>query len=216
MELVLKVLEGGSAGREIKVSSFPFKIGRGDNCQLRPRSDMVSREHCEIIRTDDGVSVQDVASRNGTIVNGEKADGAVPLKAGDQLRVGPLLFEIRLDFSLGGPKKDRVKSVGEAAARVAESAAKRSGDLDGDVSSWLTDADDFDAENRVEPDTRQFKIDETDQLKLKMAADEEAAKGKKKGKEKKEYGKLPVSEAELPVDSREAAQNMLKKFFERR
>ena len=46
MELRLKVLDGKHAGQEIRIPGPKFLIGRGDDCQLRPKSDSVSRRHC--------------------------------------------------------------------------------------------------------------------------------------------------------------------------
>jgi pSer/pThr/pTyr-binding forkhead associated (FHA) protein len=71
-----------------------FLIGRAKECALRAGSEAISRRHCAIIRRESGYTVRDLGSRNGTHVNGEKISSEVPLKDGDELRVGPLTFRV--------------------------------------------------------------------------------------------------------------------------
>lgn len=94
MEVKLVVLEGKAKGREIPLPSTQFIIGRATACHLRPHSAMVSKYHCAIGRSGGHVMVRDLKSRNGTFVNDEQINGAVRLKDGDTLAVGPLRFRI--------------------------------------------------------------------------------------------------------------------------
>jgi pSer/pThr/pTyr-binding forkhead associated (FHA) protein len=52
----------------------------------------------------DDVSVRDLGSRNGTLVNGVRVVGERPLEHGDQLQVGSLVFEIHLDQAAPTPQ----------------------------------------------------------------------------------------------------------------
>ena len=72
MQVVLKVVGGKNDGREITIAVPRFIIGRGDTAHLRPASDLVSREHCEILVSDGSVIINDLKSRNGTFVNGKR------------------------------------------------------------------------------------------------------------------------------------------------
>ena len=92
MEIKLKVLQGSSSGKELLVTGPEFVIGRSDDCNLRPHSDAVSRRHCSISIRDGLAIARDLGSRNGTYVNDQQIEGAVEIKTGDQLRVGPLKF----------------------------------------------------------------------------------------------------------------------------
>ena len=94
MQVKLKVLRGKSAGKEIAVTGQTFVIGRGQECQLRPQSDAISRRHCEISITPDGVLVSDLGSKNGTWINGERLEPSGKLSDGDELRVGRLEFQV--------------------------------------------------------------------------------------------------------------------------
>jgi len=103
MELTLKVMTGKYGGQKIKVQHEKFLIGRSDECQLRPQSEAISRQHCVIRLGDDQATVQDLGSRNGTFVNGEKITAAVPLKSGDKLSLGQLIFEIAIPAAAPPP-----------------------------------------------------------------------------------------------------------------
>src|SRR5262249_30012328 len=94
MKLKLIVLAGAKEGLEIPLRKDKFLIGRAKECALRAGSEAISRRHCAIIRRETGYTVRDLGSRNGTQVNGEKIAAEVPLKAGDELRVGPLHFRV--------------------------------------------------------------------------------------------------------------------------
>jgi len=137
MEMKLKVLEGSQVGAEVPVPGPKFYIGRGEDCQLRPRSDMVSRHHCVLLLEQGYAAVRDFGSKNGTYVNGERVVGEQTLKPGDVLDVGPLRFEVLLVQTLGGPKRSKVKDVKEAASR----SAARAGQGDLEINDWLSDVD---------------------------------------------------------------------------
>src|SRR3954469_5105221 len=94
MKLKLIVLAGAKEGLEIPLKKDKFLIGRAKECALRAGSEAISRRHCAIIRRDTGWTVRDLGSRNGTHVNDEKITAEVPLKDGDELRVGPLKFRV--------------------------------------------------------------------------------------------------------------------------
>src|SRR4029077_1235616 len=98
MQIRLKVLEGTKAGKEIKLPVPECLIGRSDGCHLRPRNEAVSQRHCLIMHTRSEVVVRDLKSLNGTYVNGERIVEEAVLRCGDQLRIGPLVFEIIIEF----------------------------------------------------------------------------------------------------------------------
>ena len=135
MQLKLKVLEGSQVGAEVPVPGPKFFVGRGEDCQLRPRSDMVSRHHCVLLVEQGYAAVRDFGSKNGTYVNGERVQGEQTLKAGDTLVIGPLKFEVLLTATIGGPKLPKVKDVKEAAGRT----VARGGREEVDINDWLND-----------------------------------------------------------------------------
>ena len=90
MEVRLKVQVGKNVGQELLVPGPKFFIGRAEDCQLRPRSDLISRHHCVLLVEEGFVAVRDFGSKNGTLVNGsEIPEGQViPVHPGDLIHVG--------------------------------------------------------------------------------------------------------------------------------
>ena len=215
MLVKLKILSGSNAGKELKVSSSKFLIGRGEDCSLRARSDKISRHHCVMKVEASKIVIRDLDSRNGTYVNGERLKAPCELQMGDVIKVGPLEFELLVDHSLGGEKKPKVQDIKEAAARTASSDLE-----DGDISQWLEEGDEADREQRLhDPETRKFKVDqaaaEQAAESAQEGADNDSPDKKKKAQQKKEPGKLPPKEEDVSKDSQAAAEKMLKKFFDR-
>jgi len=98
MEVNLVVIEGRPLGAVIPLKSKRFVIGREAGCQLRPRSPTISNRHCVILQGEDHVSVIDLGSTNGTLVNDRclHAGEEVRVGDGDRLQVGQLIFTIRI------------------------------------------------------------------------------------------------------------------------
>lgn len=85
----LEVLEEGTSRQ---VFRFPegesrIMIGRSEDSELRLKSEFVSRHHSLIIRSDDGLYIEDLNSFNGTIVNSEKISRR-RIRLGDTILIG--------------------------------------------------------------------------------------------------------------------------------
>jgi predicted component of type VI protein secretion system len=219
MHVRVKILQGSNAGKEVKLPVPKCLIGRGDECHLRPQSDAVSRRHCEIVTNDKEVAVRDLGSRNGTYVNGEQIKGETLLLTGDVLRIGPLEFEMLIEHTAGKLKRPKVADIKEAVTRTAEVASNSTQDLS-DVTSWLEEGDRVDKQRKHDPDTRQYRVDDTvppAAAKTDAATtDTKTMPAELKRPEKKPPGKLPPRQVTQTKDSREAAADMLKKLFNRR
>jgi len=63
-------------------------VGRSASCQLSLEDPLVSRRHALFIVTADGLWIEDLASRNGVLVNGEKIAERTQLSAGDRISLG--------------------------------------------------------------------------------------------------------------------------------
>jgi pSer/pThr/pTyr-binding forkhead associated (FHA) protein len=96
MRAQLIVVQGKLEGKKIPLVGPVFRIGRGETCHLRPNSAQVSREHAEFTITPEGVSVKDLGSRNGTLVNGKALTRPQMLKDRDVVQVGPLAFQVAI------------------------------------------------------------------------------------------------------------------------
>ncbi len=224
MQVKLKVRSGSHEGKEISVSAEKFLVGRSESCQLRPKSESVSRKHCILVLKDGRVLLQDLRSRNGTYVNDKRLppDKAKVLKPGDVLRIGKLEFELVIEHGLKAAKKPEVKTVGDAAERVVQASNEESRFEEVDISGWLDEADQIDRVRQLsDPETRQFQIDaseeaskdDTDSGELSVS---DGAAGKAEGKrpDKQKPGKLPEAlKKAMTENSRDAADDALKRFF---
>jgi predicted component of type VI protein secretion system len=103
MKLSLVVAQGVHAGKVIPVTSTEFIIGRDPQCQLRPASPAISKQHCALTVRDGKAFVRDCGSTNGTFINNEQVAGDREVKSGDRLKVGPLEFDLRIDVAAPTP-----------------------------------------------------------------------------------------------------------------
>ena len=78
---------GGSAERVLPLSRAVTIVGRGAEADLRLPDTGVSRAHAEVRVDGDRVRVVDLASTNGTLVNGRRVTEA-ELSDGDRLDIG--------------------------------------------------------------------------------------------------------------------------------
>src|SRR5262249_27511970 len=101
-------------GKQIPLAGPRFKIGRGETCHLRPNSELVSREHAEFQITADQVTVRDLGSRNGTLVNGKALTEPFVLKNGDLVQVGPLTFAVSIQGAPAAKAGAKAPSLDEA------------------------------------------------------------------------------------------------------
>lgn len=90
----LKVVGGKQNNQVVPLPQGKFLIGREQDCQLRPNSELVSRHHCVFSTDEFGLRVRDLGSTNGTFVNGQRIEKQVELKAGDRVAIGTLNFEV--------------------------------------------------------------------------------------------------------------------------
>ncbi|MFZ5890317.1 MAG: FHA domain-containing protein [Myxococcota bacterium] len=78
-----------------------FVVGRAVTCQLSLDDPLVSRTHIRFWVTEEGVTLEDLGSRNGVKVNGERVQANRKLEHGDQITVGSqdMVLLIRRDVA---------------------------------------------------------------------------------------------------------------------
>jgi len=64
-----------------------FVIGRESDCHLAVPSPSVSRRHAQLRLEDGQWSIEDLRTRNGTWVNGQRIHSRTPLRHNDEIRV---------------------------------------------------------------------------------------------------------------------------------
>jgi len=82
--------------REWLLSEGSNLLGRDRDCAVRIDSATVSRHHARIVIGPEGTSIEDLESKNGTRVNGQRVEQRVALTDGDQIRVGSVTVTYRI------------------------------------------------------------------------------------------------------------------------
>lgn len=91
-EEVRVVLRGVQNGVRFVGQGDRVTIGRALECLIRVEGESatsVSRVHAEVAVINGQISLRDGGSRHGTFLNARKIDGAMPLKQGDVIMLGP-------------------------------------------------------------------------------------------------------------------------------
>jgi diguanylate cyclase (GGDEF)-like protein len=83
----LIVLAGENLGQMFPIRETETVIGRAADASVRLNDDGVSRRHAKIVYKQDEVTVEDMKSANGTLLNGQLVERAV-LRDGDKIQVG--------------------------------------------------------------------------------------------------------------------------------
>ncbi len=73
---------------DLELFEGQFVVGRSATCQLSLDDALVSRRHAMLVVSKDGVTVEDLESRNGVVVNGQRIASRVPVKPGDKIVIG--------------------------------------------------------------------------------------------------------------------------------
>lgn len=106
--------------RQIPLPAGETLIGRDPGAAVRIDSLEVSRRHARIVVADAHAVIEDLGSKNGTVVAGKRIDGVVELSSGDRIIVGSVALTFKLVGILGTiqtaepPEHERRGGVGEA------------------------------------------------------------------------------------------------------
>jgi type II secretory pathway predicted ATPase ExeA/pSer/pThr/pTyr-binding forkhead associated (FHA) protein len=94
--------------REYSLQEDTTTLGRIGTNDIRLLDEMVSGHHAKIIRFQNNYFIEDIASTNGSFVNGKRIRKCV-LKDGDKLSFGPykLMFHLDADEFIGEPGFDK-------------------------------------------------------------------------------------------------------------
>jgi hypothetical protein len=91
----LVVTEGQMTGTSLPLGRQGVLIGRGPECTLVLDDEFASSRHARIFPRAEGWFVEDLGSRNGTMVGTVKITGAVPVESGSTIRIGRTTLELR-------------------------------------------------------------------------------------------------------------------------
>jgi pSer/pThr/pTyr-binding forkhead associated (FHA) protein len=86
-------LIGLNGHADISLDAATVVVGRHRWCDVRIDSSRVSRRHCRLSLGRDGVLVRDLASTNGTRINGQRIAQGV-LRPGDELEIAHCRYQL--------------------------------------------------------------------------------------------------------------------------
>lgn len=83
-------IQGPRRQARLRLEGSFFVIGRAEPFPVFQDDATISREHAVVVETGQGISIKDLGSRNGVLLNGRKLGRyeEVPLRPGDELLVG--------------------------------------------------------------------------------------------------------------------------------
>jgi DNA-binding winged helix-turn-helix (wHTH) protein len=84
-----------SPHQEWPLAEGPNDVGRDRDCPVSIDSAGVSRRHARIVVAGGAATVEDLGSKNGTFVNGQRVNEATPIEDGSQIQVGSVTMRYR-------------------------------------------------------------------------------------------------------------------------
>ena len=102
---LLQASGGATDGQTWSLDRERIILGRHPDCDVVLEAAAVSRQHAQIIRDGDNFLLEDLHSRNGTIVNGERLQDRHLLHDGDRLRIGDLAFTFHRQRPITGAQR---------------------------------------------------------------------------------------------------------------
>jgi diguanylate cyclase (GGDEF)-like protein len=90
---LVRIYPAGVSGSMMPLAFRRLTIGRDQGSTIEINDDFMSRTHAILELTDEGYSLTDCQSRNGTYVNDQRIYQSHLLKPGDQIRMGNHIFK---------------------------------------------------------------------------------------------------------------------------
>jgi hypothetical protein len=87
--------ERGSKRSTVPLDGRPVQIGRAEACQVRLDDTYASAFHARLFTRDGAWFVEDLGSTNGTFLNQRRVTEPVAVGAGDRVRIGRTILELR-------------------------------------------------------------------------------------------------------------------------
>lgn len=91
---------GEGSGTLLPARGAEVVFGRDPSAAEVLDSPMVSWRHARLLRSEEGQTIEDLGSTNGTFVNGQAVAGVMPVAPGDVISIGSFAFKLRPDGGL--------------------------------------------------------------------------------------------------------------------
>ena len=81
--------------RDLPLAEGENVLGRGPDASPRIGAKTVSRHHARLVLSAQGATIEDLGSKNGTYLRGERVNGPTALADGDEVRLGAVRLTFR-------------------------------------------------------------------------------------------------------------------------
>jgi S1-C subfamily serine protease len=104
--MIIKILTGNKKINKYKLKSNKTRIGRGSNNDITINDKKVSRDHLILIAEKNTIKIKDLASTNGTYINGKRIRPEISyeIKTADSIRIGDNIINISQDEQVNSKK----------------------------------------------------------------------------------------------------------------
>jgi predicted component of type VI protein secretion system len=92
--------------RDARLDTGENGIGRDPEVSVQLDSPKVSRHHARILLSGSDAVLEDLGSKNGTFLRGEKLTAPVPLQHGDEIAIGPFRLTFRVTCGSGATETE--------------------------------------------------------------------------------------------------------------
>ncbi len=99
MNYKIRVEKGPDKGKEFDLPEAGASLGRSHRNDIAISDETLSRQHCRVFTVDGSLHIADLATVNGSYVNGKLIEGDTPLQPGDLIAIGHT--ELRLSHPDG-------------------------------------------------------------------------------------------------------------------
>ena len=81
--------------RTVWIGAGSHLLGREEGIAVQVDSSTVSRHHARLVLGPHGATIEDLGSKNGTLVNDSRITGPTPLNDGDRIQIGSVALTFR-------------------------------------------------------------------------------------------------------------------------
>jgi len=92
----IRLSAANGTGGDVDLGVGSHLVGRADDTAVTIRNPLISRHHALIMVTETSVTIEDLKSANGTFLNMQRLQRAVPLNAGDVVSFGSTEFTVEV------------------------------------------------------------------------------------------------------------------------
>jgi pSer/pThr/pTyr-binding forkhead associated (FHA) protein len=149
-DLIIKT--GKQRKKTIQLPDSDIVIGRDENCRIRLKTDGISQRHCLLKNTPNGWLIEDLDSKSGTFLNGERIEKELLLQSGDIFSIGPVELQFVEKKTPSGTEKT----------------------TDDEIANWLMEDEPSNTVSSESGDKTSAVEDETEERKFDSIAEEAA------------------------------------------